>query len=276
MHISKDKTDQFFSGKLKEHTKAPRQEAWLKLEEKLQQKQRKIVPIWQRNAFAASIVLLILGSITAYFYNTDKPDISNQLANNTVNKPILPNQNTVIESVEVARLPETVVSNLKVKIETKNLKKKVRANNFYPQITQNEHLEIAKITEKTQLTAVKTDQQKEGVIENLADNNNSQITNNEPIDNKIAKIEDLTVVVTLANYEPEKTISPIGSTEMEKKSGFLSRLFKQLMNAKNGDRVEWNEIGIKPAKIWARAEEKLKTTSEGINNTYQTTKNKTI
>ena len=69
---------------------------------------------------------------------------------------------------------------------------------------------------------------------------------------------------------------PTEIADLDKKEKYLSKLFKQLKNAKNGDRVDWREVGFKPAKILARAENKLKNTKEDLTDSYQVAKSKTV
>ncbi len=75
--------------------------------------------------------------------------------------------------------------------------------------------------------------------------------------------------VVVAHIETED-----GGKEDQKASKFL-RVLRQLKNAKQGDEVEWDELGFNPKRILARADERLRTGEDKISDKYQELKNKT-
>jgi hypothetical protein len=270
MKISKDKTDKLFSDKLESHTKAPREQAWLKLEAKLHQKQKKIVPIWQRLGFAASIILLVFAGVLAYLYQPTNTLNIGQVAYNQKIKIVKPQLNLKSVDSDVASL---TTSNSQDKPTEKTLNRSEENSPIFQTVAASSTLNSE--NRNQQLPNLEINQQEGLAHENVALLLESRTVENKEVEDKIASSEDLTVVVTLANFE-EIENAPNQYQETDKKTKFVSRLFKQMINAKNGDKVEWNEIGLKPSKILARAESRLKSTSDGFNNTYQSTKNKTI
>ncbi len=62
--------------------------------------------------------------------------------------------------------------------------------------------------------------------------------------------------------------------EDQKPSKFL-RVMRQLKNVKQGDEVEWDELGFNPKRILARADERLRNGEDKISDKYQELKNKT-
>ena len=64
------------------------------------------------------------------------------------------------------------------------------------------------------------------------------------------------------------------TNEDQKPSKFL-RVMRQLKNAKQGDEVEWDELGFNPKRILARADERLHNGEDKISDKYQELKNKT-
>lgn len=271
MKISKDKTDKLFSDKLEGYSKTPREQAWLKLEAKLQNKQNKVVPIWQRLVFAASITLLVFAGILAYIYQPANTLNVDQVADNQISKKLIPR--LTLKSID-AEVTVLAGSNSQEKA-IKNAFNRSRQNAGIFQTATERSIPVKENSEE-QTSNFETSQAKEIENENVAQLLDSQPVENKGFEGKTHPSEDLTVVVTLANFEPPNKSVPYENQEIEKKTKFVSRLFKQLINAKNGDKVEWNEIGLKPAKILARAEGRLKSTSDGFNNSYQSTKNKTI
>lgn len=63
--------------------------------------------------------------------------------------------------------------------------------------------------------------------------------------------------------------------EDEPKSSKFIRVLRQLKNAKQGEAIEWDEIGFNPKKLMARADERLKNEEEKISKKYQDLKEKT-
>lgn len=276
MHISKDKIDQIFSEKLEGHTIKPRALAWEKLERKLEQNQKKVIPFWRRYSIAASVAALLLMGFIFYFNlpKTNELPVASTVSTkenmgHLANKPL---ENLKKENLTNSQDSPTFL----VKNETKipNIRR-----NLNP-IFENTETKMEEIPEEFATTEIiKTEEKAIAVIEK-PQNHTSEI-NTVAMDNKSISTkafnadEDLTIVFTVANFENNPEVIQ-DSPENEKKPKYISRFFKQLINAKNGDKVNWNEVGFKPAKILARAENKLKNTKDDVNDTYQTVKNKTV
>lgn len=275
MHISKDKIDQLFSEKLDNHTIKPRAEAWEKLENRLEKSKKRVVPIWQKLSIAASIAVLLLAGGVAYFGgNEDKLDtnISNSVAvKNNISAKAKPKENLAVanniseknvnHSAKLATTNNTNTANIPTHIGLFANSQKPEYQEIKPEANQ----EVNKIN-LSQTVAQNTTIESE--IEKNIEKAESKIT-------PAKADEDLTIVFTVADFqqsEQEYAATP----ETTKKPKYLSRVFKQLMNAKNGDRVNWDEVGFKPAKILARAENKLKNTKDDLSDSYQTVKNKTV
>ena len=45
--------------------------------------------------------------------------------------------------------------------------------------------------------------------------------------------------------------------EPEKKQSRVGKIWEQLKRAKNGENVNWGEVGVKPQKVLARADAKI-------------------
>lgn len=267
MNTSKDKIDQLFHSSLKEHSLKPREEAWMKLEQKLKQKRKPTMPIWQRMSIAATLgLLLFMGVIT--FINEKELEV----------KPTL--------NSEKAQQKTEVASNSFVQEVVKLTNDKTKTNlNQRKQIEKNSEQFLAKRNiESKELfeTASQLSEQKDKVeiadpakIE-LADNE-AQLAEIQPIEGNrtTPDQEDLTIVFTVAEFK-NNSQAPTEIADLDKKEKYLSKLFKQLKNAKNGDRVDWKEVGFKPAKILARAENKLKNTKEDLTDSFQVAKSKTV
>jgi hypothetical protein len=270
MHISKDKIDRLFSEKLVDHEVQPRKQAWEKLENRLQQKKKKKFPLWQKMSIAASLLLVLFAGGIGFYKNSIDSTISQ--TNKIAEKPIIkPTEKTIevirpekLFAVEQGKTHENVSVNATKtqQIQASSIKETIIAN----QIDSNTESSIAKLEQPET-------KYEDSKAEEIAHNNPPVEAKNNIVE---SKEEDLTIVFTLANFENNTIAENTTETTKEKKPKYISRFFKQLVNAKNGDRVDWNDMGFKPAKIFARAEYKLKGTKEEINDSYQTIKNKTV
>lgn len=73
--------------------------------------------------------------------------------------------------------------------------------------------------------------------------------------------------VIIAHVQPEE--------QNDQKSSKFSRILRQLKNAKEGEAVDWDEVGFNPKKLMARADERIKNGEEKISKQYQNLKEKT-
>jgi hypothetical protein len=62
--------------------------------------------------------------------------------------------------------------------------------------------------------------------------------------------------------------------EDQRSSKFI-RILRQLKNAKQGEAIEWDEVGFNPKKLMARADERLRNEEEKVSRRYQELKEKT-
>jgi hypothetical protein len=62
--------------------------------------------------------------------------------------------------------------------------------------------------------------------------------------------------------------------EDQRSSKFI-RILRQLKNAKQGEAIEWEEVGFNPKKMMARADERLRNEEEKVSKKYQELKDKT-
>ncbi len=94
-------------------------------------------------------------------------------------------------------------------------------------------------------------------------------------------IEVVAAVVPEATTAPEKRViratvdwdEPV-QEEARRESRF-AKIMQQLKNAKQGEAVDWQEVGFNPKKILARADEKLRNEEDKVSRRYQEFKEKT-
>ena len=89
----------------------------------------------------------------------------------------------------------------------------------------------------------------------------------EPVLAVAEKKENHTIIVSIDTQERN-------SAEKTKSSRF-AKVFRQLKNARAGDPVDWQEVGINPKVILARVDEKVRNKEEVISEKYQNIKERT-
>jgi hypothetical protein len=274
MSTSENKIDKLFAQKLDSHAIAPRAQAWEKLNNKMKEKEKRILPYWGKLAVAASLALLIGFGLVAYFnnaYNTHNTKANEAQKKGELKKEVINTekpQETLAASKPI--IDKSLNEKTKIILPAKHIENKQLAASNKPNFARNSK---EYQTENAIAYEIETPKNvKEAQIEQPKQATELAIYKTEK---EVKPAENLTIVVTLANFD-NKTIEENKDLNSIKKEKFFSKLFKQLKNAKNGDPVEWNEIGFKPAKILARAETRLKPSKEDSNLNQENTKVKSI
>lgn len=268
--------DRRFGQALRRHEQAPRPEAWKRLEARLgrEQETRRIVPFWAYGV-AAAVALLLLAGV----WWVRQPDGSGQpqpeLAKNqapAVEKPapqpVKPEPGVSGKTI-APTLPETAPS-----LAQRSAPKPAVEPSKGVLPGALEHPQPARVVkpEEAPVQVAKAEpvqpsqpvEAPKAVQPTLA-----QVT---PPTSAVepAKAAPTTLVVTLANTEFDEK----PGAEQPRRRGRLGRILRQLNNAKHGDRVDWNEVGINPPALLARAEERLDRSTDKVNETYRTLKEK--
>ena len=233
--------DKIFLEGLHTYERQPRPQAWEKLEARLQKPQNKVLPIWWKYASAASVALFL--GVSGYWFSSQKTNFEKEIT--VIKKPVIVEKQHLPILEKTAPQIVTVEKNIE---PNKNLK-------------LNDKVEKIRNVQFAQLSSKKTIKVKE--IKQVA----KMIT----VESK--KIEELnTIVLVLENTKPmakeeiivlnmidtKEVIAPVTLNDVNvKKETRLSKIWQQLKRAKNGENVNWNEVGIKPQKMLARADAKI-------------------
>jgi tRNA nucleotidyltransferase/poly(A) polymerase len=87
------------------------------------------------------------------------------------------------------------------------------------------------------------------------------------LENQQSKVEEETIVLNMVEIKPEVVVQTDLNDSNIKKETRLSKIWQQLKRAKNGENVNWSEVGIKPQKMLARADAKIENVlTKGENN----------
>ena len=252
-----EKIDKIFSEGLHNFERQPRSEAWEKLQARLEKPQSKVLPLWWKFASAASVALLL--GVGGYWYNSQKSTSTNMVA--TVNQI---KKNVIRENLPKTTMEESVAVEMNKATEQNEKKQKERVIRATSQSTiastkvakTDEILNTKNILSSNPLPEIKK------VVET-----NTIVLVLEDTKPKVAKTEEETIVLNFVEAKQEAVAQIDPTEENLKKQSRLGKIWQQLKRAKNGEDVNWGEVGIKPQKVLARADAKIENAlTKGENN----------
>jgi hypothetical protein len=244
--------DKIFSKGLQTYERQPRPEAWEKLEARLQKPKSKVLPIWWKYASAASVALLL--GIGGYWFSNQKINSEVQIAVNK--KPVIEKKQTQIIEQKVTPQVAIVESDFPKKIISKPVQKHEMVEN--KQFAQLPPQQIIKVEVIKQIAKTPTIESKK-----IEEQNTIVLV----LENIKPKVEEETIVLNMVETKPEVVAQTDSNDGITKKETRISKIWQQLKRAKNGENVNWSEVGIKPQKMLARADAKIENVlTKGENN----------
>ena len=235
--------DKIFSKGLQTYERQPRPEAWGKLEARLQKPKSKVLPIWWKYASAASVALLL--GIGGYWFNNQKINSAEEVAVNK--KPII--EKKQVQIVEKEAIPQEIAT-IEKNILKKTISKPIQKRDFTEpkQFAQLPQQQIIKVEEIKQIAKTPTIESQK-----LEEQNTIVLV----LENTKPKVEEETIVLNMVETKPEVVAQTDLNDGNTKKETRISKIWQQLKRAKNGENVNWSEVGIKPQKMLARADAKI-------------------
>lgn len=237
--MKKHPIDEVFRRKLSNIKIEPSENAWKKISNKNNTKQRVFVSLkWY---VAASAVFASM-----FTYMIWQQEASSHIENQQVNKVQKYNihQETTLLSANTKKSNENVGEELTT-IKPILLEKLAR-------VVKAKHPKVLDLSDAENKTS------KSGIVIPVAEIivrpiETAQIELNPKVEHTlISKIE---VNEDLSTNDRIIIIKVETSEEGQNKPGRLVKLFKQLKNVKDGEPVDWNEFGIRPKNIFARVDE---------------------
>lgn len=267
--MRKHPVDDLFKSRLSELEKKPSSAAWEKIQAKTKKERRLAGWIWY--AAASVAVTLIAGYM---IWNTERsnmqPISKGKFANVTkpekLPEPIKSLQEDRIQDMKV-KLGDILASSdelakndtaPKVKRVNINIKETVKPLNV-------ENREQKAETEKLAAIDVK-------IREEIVELPSAQVTPKieevvSPKTNTISAEPVRLIVVAIETNDEEAEDKP--------KSSRFSKVFRQLKNARAGERVDWEEVGFNPKSLVAKVDDRLRNGEEKVSEKYHHLKEKT-
>jgi hypothetical protein len=273
--MKKHPVDDLFSRKLRDAEITPREEAYQKLQERMQSKKRRL-GWWQQGPWlAAAGVSLLLIEGWLVWTNTNSEDTLTAQAKPTIESIAKQKSAQLAKSnaVEEKSTDRKEIVNQQISPEKQiaanesvtTVQKSSKIESSLP-VLKSEEKQVAQVTEPT-----KNDKVQDVIIAHESPKAVAQTT----ITNTESKPTEKTVVLQLPELQQsllaanekvpvEKEIST-ASVESKnskfdenilnqpRKSTRMAKVWKQLKNAKNGEKVDWDEVGFNPNKLLAKA-----------------------
>jgi len=279
--MKKHPVDDLFKRKLEGLERTPSENAWLKIQEKQPAKSRPVVWGWYAAAGVAAAVMggylvwqsqqgVLPGSIQAQ----QSVAVSQPAPKDSAVSPV-ENSNTPVEQLAAAEKKD----NAQVNTTGKHLKRAYKPSGHAGTQAQIAEAREGNTPNGKRRLSETTDIQPEPVSNApvMALNEKTSVPMNtiqpEPLKNPVAQdiktLPDEPAVSRVNKPEPEPTrtivaVVETGTSEMEEKprNTRFARVFRQLKNARAGEKVDWDEVGFNPKNLVARVDDRLRNKDE--------------
>jgi hypothetical protein len=250
---NQENIDKYFADKLNNYQRQASPEAWERIQQQVAKNERNIIPLWWKYAACASVALLV--GTTYWITSNEQPTEIVAATNTTIPTKVLPIHHSTILPIEPSKVEAqqvvVAVPSKTMRVNSLALKNKITKTRVEPlTIEKNELVQVAKQPAEKPLISVenqpntivlivnKTIEKQETIVLNLIDTKQEALAQTENIEENISK-----------------------------KQSRFNKIWQQLKRAKNGENVNWNDVGFKPQKVLARADAKLENVLTNGENT---------
>ncbi|MCF2490367.1 hypothetical protein [Dyadobacter sp. CY347] len=263
--MKKHPVDDLFKHRLSELEKKPSAAAWEKIQISTK-KERKLAG-WVWYAAASVVITLVAGYIV---WNNERPNIETigkekKIA--IVSEPAKAVKGHEIENVHDVQADIKGIPGSSAELATSENKKHLKKSDSAKQILKE---------------AISVDRPSQ-IIENQSLATNVEVTEApvaepptvEKIDPKPE--EAFSAKISPAPVEQTRIVVVAVETDDQDKprSSKFSKVFRQLKNARAGERVDWEEVGFNPKSLVAKVDDRLRNGEERVSEKYHNLKDKT-
>lgn len=273
--MKKHSVDDLFSRKLRDAEVTPREETYQKLQQRMQSKQRRL-GWWQQEPWlaAAGVSLLLLAGWVVWNNNNSEEALTAQVMPKTesiikqkltqIGNPKVVEEN-LIDKKEIINQQSLRENQFAHTEPMKDTKKSSKEESSLP-ILKSELNQITQVKEIAEnalpLLPVNTQETQKAVAQASAINEELKTTEKTVVlqlpelqQSLVAANEKETVENNTSTASVESTNSRFDESILNqpRKSTRMAKVWKQLKNAKNGEKVDWDEVGFNPNKLLAKA-----------------------
>lgn len=266
--MSQHPIDDLFARQLRDHGVKPERASWEELQRKMNAKEDHKSPFIWWYASAASVALLLLASWWLWSGNEngnpglEQARIAQQIPKKTGPAKPQPDELKTDEPTLVEKTEEPVIAFEKTAPTGKEIK---AASNRQPGKTAAETAQEPAIIENpVAQVLIKEMQKPQTLIEEVA--------SKEPERTLVVKIAtpEIKSTALVAAAEPETSeFNETDDNQPKRKRFRLGRVLRQLNKLKAGEPVEWDEVGVQPGTLLARASEKVHEGKEKLADSYE-------
>ncbi|MCF0051160.1 hypothetical protein LXM25_13910 [Dyadobacter sp. LJ53] len=260
--MRKHSVDDLFKRKLSDIEKTPSSAAWEKIQAKTKKERRLVGWVWYA---AASIVIALMAGYV--IWNSERSNIESiadgkKLANVQV-KPettLTTQEDSLPEiksDVKDTQMQDRELATMERKQKTGLLEQSSKQN--VQPVESSEKVGI-QLPEKLVAIDVEVREESKAALPSVDD---------------FPKIEE--AIASKISPEPTRTIVVAVQTndQEEPKTSKFSRVFRQLKNARAGERVDWEEVGFNPKSLVAKVDDRLRNGEDKVSEKYHNLKEKT-
>lgn len=270
--MKKHPVDDLFARKLTEWQPKTSPDLWERIEDRQERKSR--YPAGWYWYAAASVALVLIAGYIVWQSQSPRLETKNQIFAK-IERPQQPQENTsnvdapynapLMAKVEANKtgndeaIEKSVLSDEGRQVVERSNPKVQRPESELKRII--DPIEVASI-EKAEITPESLVQENKEITPSQALAGRLATPNESLVDREKGRVIVAHIDTENANHE-------------DPKSSKLIRILRQLKNAKQGEAIEWDEVGFNPKKLMARADERLRNEEEKVSKKYQELKDKT-
>lgn len=272
--MKKHPVDDLFARKLDDWQPKPSPDLWKRIEDRQEGRVRRLTG-WYWYAAASVVLVLMAGYVVWQSQSKVLPGTNRELAkvkqirqskeNASSLRDLSPDSGMTLSNRKLEENESgVVVKDIRLTNPKMYMAAKIKSN------VQSQVQELDAVSDNVEVAAI---QKKETDSESLIQDSKSK-TSFQPLDIRpeianeslIDQAKERVIIVHIetddVNQEGQKTSK-------------LIRILRQLKNAKQGEAIEWDEVGFNPKKLVARADERLRNEEEKVSKRYQELKDKT-
>ncbi len=266
--MKKHPVDDLFKRKLEGIERTPSENAWLKIQERQPARHRTVVWGWYA---AAGVAAAVMGGYLVWNNQQGmSPGIIKHQHTIAATKPV--QKDSVITPIKNSNAPvEQLAAIEKTGSGLGNDEKELKLDAHVPGVTQTQR--STKQVTKTPIAAPEPIRNAPVVALNekpsVPLNAVQPEVANAPVAQDIKTLPDEPAVSQVNKPEPEPTRMIVvtvetGNNEAEEKprTTRFARVFRQLKNARAGEKVDWDEVGFNPKNLVARVDDRLRNRDE--------------
>jgi len=269
--MRKHPVDDLFKRRLSELEKKPSAAAWDKIQARTKKEHRLAGWVWY--AAASVVITLVAGYIVWNSERSNIETIGKEKKIAVISKPTeIAKEREIVQEQKVEQIPVSV-KEIRVSFEDIALNEEKK---------QLQNPDNAKPNAKEPISVHKPIPN----IEHQELAGNDVELENEPIAKmpaieKIAPIAEEVLAAKITPTPAEQTrivvvaVETNDQDEDKPKSSKFSKVFRQLKNARAGERVDWEEIGFNPKNLVAKVDDRLRNGEEKVSEKYHNLKDKT-